>query len=705
MAPRVPLALGLALALAPAWAEAQPETPSHLLRRQAPVLDADVEALVRLPLPPEVLAGAQAQLADVRLIDGAGEERPYLVDSGLRPLPADQAQPVPAVPRSVRRRRRPPGAGDEPRVVEVHVLEAPGPPPEGAHFALRVEASAQELVRRLTVEGGGRVLVEADLFRLVRPLRERMTFPLPAALPDRVTVTLEGEGTYLDPTFVFVPVRGAPTPPTLTVPLEVRERRSRDDGTELVLRRPEGLRPELVRVHTASGTFHRPVSVFDHRQGEAPRPIGAAELYRVELGPGRTAERLEVAVEPPRGQTLTVLLHDRDSGPLAELRVEAVVRQPALVFRGAGVRLLRFGGGRLRAPRYDLAGLVGGEAGDRLLAEDLPTARLGPVEDNPAFRPEPALAFAHVPGQPIETGRHGYRGRLAVEGAREGLARLVVPPAVLGRSRDDLADVRWTGPDGRQRAYLQEDEGLVAWQALEVSRVTEGSSSRFTLRSSVGPVPLTGLRLATSTMYLRRPFVLRRRAGDAVRDVAGGVLRRDPAAGGAGGEPAPVVVAVDRVRADELELEMTDGGDAPLEDLAVEARVPTPVLYAAVPDGAYTLWTGRPTAEPPDYDLGRARELVLAVPAADVEVRGFDANPAYRPPPPSMDRWATIALWAVLGLAILVLGALTWRVASTGGPEPPPTEGGPSPPERDDDPPDADGAGGEAGRHDRPVEF
>ena len=70
--------------------------------------------------------------------------------------------------------------------------------------------------------------------------------------------------------------------------------------------------------------------VLDVAQGEPAREIGGGSVFRVAELEG--AELLEIDLGAARGETLRVEIVDGDSPPLAELTLEAVVRQPVLVF-------------------------------------------------------------------------------------------------------------------------------------------------------------------------------------------------------------------------------------------------------------------------------------------------------------------------------------------------------------------------------------
>jgi hypothetical protein len=78
------LALLVLLVLAaPARAADEPGDLRRLFTHQADVRVAPPGGLVRLELPPAVLAECRPDLSDLRLLDPSGRETPFLVDTGV----------------------------------------------------------------------------------------------------------------------------------------------------------------------------------------------------------------------------------------------------------------------------------------------------------------------------------------------------------------------------------------------------------------------------------------------------------------------------------------------------------------------------------------------------------------------------------------------------------------------------------------------
>jgi hypothetical protein len=334
-----------------------------------------------------------------------------------------------------------------------------------------------------------------------------------------------------------------------------------------------------------------------------------------------------------------------------------------LVFHAEGDGILRFGGRRAHAPRYDLQQLIGSEPARRLLEEHVwREAELGAARDNPGFVPAPALAALARPGAQVDLQRYAFRRSLAVSDAREGVVHRRLAVDELARARPDLADLRIVDGDGRQWPYLLEREGSRLTVPLEVDeprRVPTGT--RHALRLPDAPLAVRSLELAVDASYVDRPYRLLGRVpnGDREVELARGQLTLRP------GLHERLTIALAGSQVAELALEIDDGGDAPLPLTGVTASVAGADLYLAAQPGQYWLLVGDADATAPSYELGAARALVHALPSHEAEAGALEANPSYRPSPGPLRR--VILLWAAVAVVVIVLGATTLRLAARGG--------------------------------------
>ena len=131
------------------------------------------------------------------------------------------------------------------------------------------------------------------------------------------------------------------------------------------------------------------------------------------------------------------------------------------------------------------------------------------------------------------------------------------------------------------------------------------------------------------------------------------------------GDPRAVRIEVSPARVESIRLVIEDGDDAPLVFRSVRARVLLPELYLTAPEGDYDLLLGAPDENAPRYELGRIRDVVLAVKAESITAGKLEENPDYslqaRLQGRGMQR--TVLLWGVLILAVVVMAFLTLRLA------------------------------------------
>jgi hypothetical protein len=313
---------------------------------------------------------------------------------------------------------------------------------------------------------------------------------------------------------------------------------------------------------------------------------------------------------------------------------------------------------------------VGGRAADLAAGlydpARLAEARLGPEAPNPRFDPAPALAFAHRPGAPLDHRRFRHRRALAARPSPDGLVRLALTPEDLAAARPDLADLRLADAQGRQWAFLLEDEAAEARVELAMApeRAPGAGATRLRLAPPAAPARVAEVALDFAEPFFDRAFTLEGvEEGGEPRPLAHGRLVRRA------GDPRPLVLDWPPRRLDALVLTIEDGDDAPLTLRRAEATLPLPELYFAAPAGDYALLLGDPEAAAPRYELARARDVVLAVAAGEADAGPLEANPDFRRAARlASDRGLrTVLVWAAIGLAAVVLAVLTLRLARREG--------------------------------------
>jgi hypothetical protein len=672
------VAAGALLVLAAPAAAVDPITLRSLLSKEADVYT-EGPGLVRLDLPPDVIAECLPSLADVRLFDLEGNEVPFLLDTPrittVFELERLEARPVEARREEVTRGKA------QPLRRETFELDGPTTAARGGEWRLVVDVAPPQFVARarVTWNGPGPGATGASsgsLFRLSSPRPvDKLGLSLGSAPIGRAVVVLEHEQAFwLQPSFRFESSRTIDRADRAAIPLSILSTHSAGGSTVIELARPRGVVPAALRLGAATATFDRKLTVHDEGAGRDAAPLGEAKLFR--LLPDSGVEDLELPLRPARGDRLRVVIDDGDSPPLANPTFTAVFGRPCLVssLTAAGgpgpAATLRFGGGRASVPRYDLAGFspqpgreIFGKRAEALVRLYDPAAvgiaRLGAVRPNPAFDRTPALAFAMRSGASIDARAFARRRTLHVEPSPEGLSRLRLSPEDLAALRADLADLRIVDAASRQWPYLVERSDAAVEIPQSIASSSKARATTYRLASAASPLTVNRLAIDSDVPFFDRGFELHATVENGKETVLSqGRLARTA------GDPAPVTIDFPAARVERMELIIENGDDAPLVLRSIRARGPVPDVYLAAPAGSYTMLLGAGDFAAPRYELERVRDVVLAVGAGEARADPIESNPSYRLSTRFLQgqgREQTL-LWVALVGAVVALGALTLRL-------------------------------------------
>ncbi len=671
---RPPLARAtLALCLAAATGRAQTDTDEQ---RSAWSHSRDVQlppqrsSFVALALPPELLARCRADLADLRLVSGDGQEHPHLIAR-------DRSREVQTRWSGTLVDSRREGKRSSSWTVDLGAARTFDTllltiPEQDFAKALRVEASADGAAwRELLSEAG--VFDRRWTTRLHHTridLREpatarylRLTADDQRSRPVSVTGL---EAMSVRPLAGFSWSRE----PRLTA-LAADRGRSR-----YTLAGIEGLPFETLTLSADDPAFSRRVRLLESamRNGRHEETVlGEAELYRVRVEEASLAvEATSLGVRPPGAGELVLEVRDDDSPPLRRPRVTVSAAATRLIFPWTDALLrLYYGNSLTRPPRYDLES----QATRIAAAGPFPAAQLGKERGNQRFRTPPPLGFTPARGAALEA-RRWFRERALLVSGREDLYTLALQAPDLAALRPDLADLRVVDESDSQVPFLVETAVATAQplRRIEASSAAAASAgrgriSRYRLTTpeldgEMASLPLSALELDVREGFFSRPARLldpEREGRRGRRVIAATTLARS---GRDEGPRAPLLVALDGRLATELVLEIDEGDDAPLTLEAARGVVRVPrVVFKAAP-GRYRLLLGNPEAAPARYDIVSLRREFLAYSAVPIEAGPLARNAGHRrrasdylkgTPP-------TLLLWGTLALAVVALLALTARI-------------------------------------------
>jgi hypothetical protein len=657
------LAVLLLLLASPAAAQSAPDL-DRLFSHQANVSSEGWSSAYRLPVGADVLAICHRDLSDVRLYDTGGNEVPWLLDSASRIRSGSEW--LRSVDAPILRAVTHTQSGRAPTTFrEAYWLAGPGEPPSRASWDLVIDSARDHFVADVRVIAIGaddveRTVGTGSALRFVAPARSRLRIAVSDAGLDRIRVEIDGQDGFLDPSFHWDATRRARAGEELVIPLTILSRTHEGTETILEVARPSGVTPEALRFETSTPAFARNVQIST---GEGTQ---TGVIWRV---PGTAgAETYDVPAPITSELSFRVRIDDQDSPPLDGLTIAAVLSRPVLLYF-TPVTLMRLGGGRVHAPRYDVRSLAGSWSIDQLLDGDtaIPDSSIGPIRSSPGWTDAPALAPLQRPGTAIALTDHSHVGTLTVATAREGASRIVLGADVLAVAQRELSDLRIVDDQGRQWPYLlRETESLHAAVTLGAP-ARDGDETRYAITLPATRVSASGLRIDPDARLVSRAArVIGIGASGDETELANTYLDRDPS--GETATPIEFSLAPDRVTA--ISLAITDGSETPLTFRSVELVMPTRELVLVAPPGTYRLLVGDDDAAAPRYEIESVRGLLDTLPLDDATIGPLGPNPAYHAPSLfSRAGTTTVALWAVLLFAIVVLGGLTWRASRT--PEPP----------------------------------
>lgn len=640
-----------------------PEQLRTVFPQQAGVrLEGRVGEWARLPLPDAVLRQVDRDLADVRLFDASGKLVPFVVQ---RERPSEAEQRVRLVQLSATRKETAADRGT-PNLFEETALFAL--PAERARTPrLEFSSPVSRFVRRAVIEAlteRGAVVgrMETTLFRLPGA-GERMEVWMPALEKDamRLRVTLNGQDDgFITPSAVATFAERGPPQTTLEWPITQAPRRE-GKSTVWQLEKPRGIVPMRLSVKTTSPWFNRQVTVRG-----ATRVLGQGRLFR-QAG-ATPVEQLELPLTAISDESLEVRIEDEDSPMLEQLGLAFVIEQPELVFitPAALPVTLYFGGHRTRRAHFDTSD------NEVRLPLTLTPAELREPKKNPEHVPVAPLAEFRKAGAALEIAQFPQQAWVRGVSGTE-VSNVAFTATHAQTMSPDFRDLRLVDGQGLQWPYVLREIAATLPVALISARAAEAGHSAWTF-SIGGRVQSLRLIPPAGVPYFSRDATLTF-AGEGLRPVQvwSGRLTSNPNERGVGTQLTLSLDGKSR-GVGRYTLDLDDGGDAPLDNLSFEAVVAVPQLTALLAAGDYRAVWGVPTLHAPRYDVERVSEVLHELRTTPHEVERAEANPTFVAPTllertGGASRWI---FWAVLGLAVLVLGGLTVRIARADTETPPP---------------------------------
>lgn len=342
--------------------------------RPIDVLATDSTRLVTLKLPPDVYAHAAPFLPDLRVIDDAGAEVPYLLhgaETGREFIP-------PYIAKILENSFSP---GHYTQIV----LELKNY--NGFHSSVRIETQQSEFMEWVEVEASD----DARLWRIVQEHAPIFRFPREGHSGTNVVTYSSNNARYLrlrvlDGKQKFpvnsVAVLGTPVEKIETEPLPIpfsSTKPSAPDRTAWSLDLGGGNLPlREVRFQVGPGEFVREVTIESSDNGSQWQWIGSGEIYRFAQA-GRECEQLSVPIGGNPQRYVRVEVQNGNDRPLPGAVPTLYIAAQRIAFeqeQGHTYRLL-YGDSRAHPARYDLSRRISAQQIDAALV-----VQPGPEEVN-----------------------------------------------------------------------------------------------------------------------------------------------------------------------------------------------------------------------------------------------------------------------------------------------------------------------------------
>jgi hypothetical protein len=597
--------------------------------------------LQRVELDPVLLDASATALGDLRLVNPAGEERPFVILTPQRPIRhVEQAANVTQRLEGAVSRFEFQSAGHEMlNEAEFRVVEADFIKPamfEGAVDGTTWQTLAENalICRRNGFEKVTLRFAEAKWTHFRLTLDDSRSRP----------VVIEG-----------VTLRGGrDAAPELPQAASILGREEKNSVTHLRIGLGAANLPlASLRLKSSEGVFQRQIR------------IGSTSTWFFRLQhEGRAVEDLEHTLDQSHPtRELGLIVENGDNPPLKVDSIEITRHVLPLVFQAdvAGEWQLFAGNPQASAPSYDLAKMA-----DELRRAPSTLVKAGAVEANPAFRAEAALPTTGDAGE-VRLDTRGWQWRREVTPSEKGLRifRVVLDDHALTHASASSSDLRVIAGDGVLVRHLMQRNSGTTLAAAEFKPHPDDkrpTTSRWRFKLPLAGLPVKALRLKTSSTLFERSLTAYemeedRRTGRMVPRQLGNVFwKSTPDAA----QPEIRIELTQRPRGDEILIE-TDNGDNPALQLSsAQWEKPVVSLLFEANGGARPLHLlyGNAKAVSPQYDIQLVQSRFEK--AAHVATQLGDVQVLEAVKPQAESHSGSPWLWAAL---VLVVGGLLWVVA------------------------------------------
>jgi hypothetical protein len=620
-------------------------------------IDVPASGLIRINLPTETLDASRPDLGDVRILDSAGREVPYLID---RPMPRRES-----ALRSQELR-----TALEPTATRITLTTGTKSLLKGVTFETPPDV---ELIKAVQVEGSHdgqqwrQLTTGKPIFKMTGGAGN-LDVSFPAGVWEFLRLTIDDSRTAAVP-FTGVQLRVAETKaPVEPLPISIKSRDESPGVTRLgVDLGATNLTVASLRIKTPDRLFARLVAIAIPELTDGSireQTLRTGSIYRVDLN-GKIESYLEIPIDTQiRGRELIVLIDNGDSPPLVIDAVDADRRVTQLIFlaREQGRYQLLSGNPQCSTPRYDLS-----ELGDQLKSAAAIELRPAALFEIPDYKPLDNLAALPLMGGRIDLAAWKFRNPVQV--SKAGAQQIELGPDVLARAAPDQRDLRIVTED-RQLPFLFERTSIsrsVPLPQIAADDPKKPRLSRWSLRLPQAGTPITRVTCASGSALFQREM----RLWEEVADERGDIFPRE--LGRANWKKAPNQAAQEFAiqlevtpRSGTLFLETDNGDNRPIELHDFRGNYPvTRVVFKAASDFTQAIWIyyGNPSAAFPRYDVTLVADQLLQADRAAATLGPQDGTGSKTEPiTQTLSGSARYIFWGILGLVVAGLLLLISRL-------------------------------------------
>jgi hypothetical protein len=623
--------------------------------RQTQALKIPASGLVRVNLPAATLDAAQPGLDDLRILDGAGNQVPYLVE---RPAPEPESVLRPKQFRSAI------GAGATSLIIETGTTA----PLAG----ITLETPASNFVKAVQLDGSHdgatwkKLAAGEPIFQLANGAA-KLSVSFAAGAWEFLRVTIDDRRSEPAPFTGAQLHRPRSSAPVEAVPIKIKSRDESSGLSRLGLDLgAANLSLASLRIDTNEPLFTRSVTLAVPEiaeDGIRERALGTAMIYRVNVE-GKSEARLDIPVEQQiHARELLVLIRNQDSPPLSIDAMRGERRPVRLIFfaHAPGQFALLSGNSQCPAPRYDLSAL----------SEQLKNAKATEVEPsppvpNPEYKTPEALAALELTGAKIDIAKWKFRKLASLN--QSGAQQIELDPGLLAHALPDQRDLRLVRAE-RQIPFLLERTSIsraIHLNAAAANNAKRPALSRWSLKMPQAALPITRIVCTSASPLFHREMRLWEEVADERGDKFPSQLGRAAWDQTPARSTSEFVILLNALpQSDTLFLE-TENGDNPAIELS-EFRVYYPVtrvVFKAAPDSAEPIWLyyGNREANAPHYDLSLVSTELLRADRSTV-ISGGEENLSSKAARvgETLTGSARYIFWGALGLVVVALLAVMSR--------------------------------------------